>query len=246
MITRVAGVLERVEEHRAVVRGGDGPTGGVVEFAFEVLVPGFVARQLESKLGARVTLHTLAYLESQNQGASFTPRLVGFLSEQDRAFFELFTTVKGIGNRRALRALAEPVGDVASAIERGDAKALTKLPEIGARMAETVIAELKGKAGKYVGIGALEGSGRGAGGGAGVGAAGAGPFASSIAAAGAGMGRSGVSSRLSVGEAEAVEALVRLGEVRSEAERKVVAASGVVGAGAGADALLGAALLGQR
>jgi Holliday junction DNA helicase RuvA len=242
MITRVAGVLERVEEHRAVVRGGDGPTGGGIEFAFEVLVPGFVARQLESKLGARVTLHTLAYLESQNQGASFTPRLVGFLSEQDRAFFELFTTVKGIGNRRALRALAEPVGEVASAIERGDAKALTKLPEIGARMAETVIAELKGKAGKYVGIGALEGSGRGAG----VGAAGAGPFASSIGAAGAGIGRSGVSSRLSVGEAEAVEALVRLGEVRSEAERKVVAASGVVGAGAGADALLGAALLGQR
>jgi Holliday junction DNA helicase RuvA len=87
----------------------------------------------------------LHYLEGQSQGSSFLPRLIGFSSEQDRSFFELFTTVKGIGNRKALRALIRPFMETAAAIANRDATSLTSMPEIGKRSAETIIAELHGK-----------------------------------------------------------------------------------------------------
>jgi Holliday junction DNA helicase RuvA len=70
---------------------------------------------------------------------------VGFLRAEDRAFFTKFTTVKGMGVKKAIRALALPTGQVAAAIESGDARTLASLPGIGKRVAETIIAELKGK-----------------------------------------------------------------------------------------------------
>ena len=69
----------------------------------------------------------------------------GFGSLRERDFFVLFTTVKGIGNRKALRALASSPGEIARFIAARDLKSLTQLPEIGKRMAETVVAELHGK-----------------------------------------------------------------------------------------------------
>jgi Holliday junction DNA helicase RuvA len=77
--------------------------------------------------------------------------LIGFSSERDRAFFELFTTVKGIGNRKALRALVRPFAETATAIANRDAKTLTDMPEIGKRSAETIIAELHGKVDVFIG-----------------------------------------------------------------------------------------------
>jgi len=77
--------------------------------------------------------------------AAFLPRLIGFSTPEQRRFFELFTTVKGLGPRRALRALRAPFEHVAGAIAARDAKFLQSLPEIGKRLAETIIAELHGK-----------------------------------------------------------------------------------------------------
>jgi Holliday junction DNA helicase RuvA len=71
--------------------------------------------------------------------------LIGFRSREQRAFFELLTTVKGIGNRKALRAMQVPHTRMAEAIASGDAKFLSTLPEIGKRTAESTIVELKGK-----------------------------------------------------------------------------------------------------
>jgi Holliday junction DNA helicase RuvA len=192
--------------------GGEG-----IDLSLEVLLPGFVARELAGRVGQRVALYTLMYLESQNQGASFTPRLIGFTSPSQREFFELFTTVKGIGNRRALRSLAEPVGVVAGAIESGDTKVLTGLPEIGKRMAETVIAELKGKAAPF----ALE-------------------LKDPDRAPGPmkGRGTVGTGSTLTSGGQEAVEVLVRLGEARPEAERQVERATAELGRDADSGTLL--------
>ena len=78
-----------------------------------------------------------------------TPRLIGFGCEADRDFFRLFTTVKGIGVRKALRAMVRPVAEVAAAIQAKDAKMLVALPEIGKRTAQQIIAELKGKMTDY-------------------------------------------------------------------------------------------------
>jgi Holliday junction DNA helicase RuvA len=139
MITRIRGHLESVLGTRAIVV----PAGEA--FAYEVLVPAFVGLALATKANQTVTLHTLQYFEGQNQGSSFIPRLIGFENESQRDFFELFTTVNGIGNRKALRALVHKPGVIARAIAEKDAKLLSTLPEIGKRMAERVIAELDGK-----------------------------------------------------------------------------------------------------
>ena len=108
MISHLSGTLVAIEDGAAHVRTGD--------LTYEVLVPAADSMALATRLGQPVSFHTLHYLEGQGQGASFWPRLIGFQAPADRAFFELFTTVKGIGNRKALRALQLPFGQVAEAI----------------------------------------------------------------------------------------------------------------------------------
>jgi len=138
MISRIEGVLEDVVDGVAEVRVGDG-------LIYELLVPACDAGELLMQKGTRVSFFTLHYLESQGQGSHFVPRLIGFSSREQRAFFELLTTVKGIGNRKALRAMQVSHARMAEAIASGDAKFLSTLPEIGKRTAESTIVELKGK-----------------------------------------------------------------------------------------------------
>ncbi len=203
MIARVRGILDEVQGQVALVKA-EGVVVGGLEVTLEVMIPAYLAVELAGSVGKPVTFWTLAYMDSPNQGASFVPRLIGFSSQRERAFFELFTTVKGIGNRRALRALAEKPGRIASAVMRGDAKALTNLPEVGKRLAETIIAELKGKVDAYA---EMEGAivngavGRGVNGAAGFG----------------GLG----GDQVGEAEREAIDALVNLGQGRAEAERNV-------------------------
>src|SRR5207302_2413101 len=75
------------------------------------------------------------------------PRMIGFLRVEQRKFFELFTTVSGIGTRKALRALTVPTGQIAHAIETGNTRFLIALPQIGKRLAEQIVATLAGKVG---------------------------------------------------------------------------------------------------
>ncbi len=143
MICRVTGTLERVEGLAATVT----PSGGL---AYEVLLPAYLAETLVDKVGSPVTLVTFHYLESEGQGSAYLPRLIGFLSRRELEFFELFTTVKGIGYRRALRALAAQPASLARAIAAKDPRPLTEMPEIGKRLAETIIVELYGKVHGYL------------------------------------------------------------------------------------------------
>lgn len=134
MITRLSGVLESVADGVAVVACGD--------LSYEVMVPAAEVPKLEGSLGERVTLHTIHTLEGVSQGASYRPRLFGFASVADRSFFELFTTVRGFGPRKALRALAIPFPRIAEAIATSDVGLLSSLPEIGRKTAQTIVAEL--------------------------------------------------------------------------------------------------------
>ena len=85
---------------------------------------------------------------------------IGFVVEEDREFFQLFTTVKGIGMRKALRAMAKPAAEVAAAIQAKDAKILSTLPEIGKRTAERIIAELHDKVDRFAGQAAAVAAGQ--------------------------------------------------------------------------------------
>lgn len=137
MIVRMTGMLAEVGETSAIVdRDGIG---------YEMMVPGYALPELASRKGESVTFYTLEYYEGSAAGGNLTPRLIGFLHPADRAFFSKFVKVKGIGMRKALKALAEPMARTASAIEGGDAAMLGRLPGIGKRAAEQIIAELRGK-----------------------------------------------------------------------------------------------------
>ena len=148
MIASITGKLALTTNESVLIDTGNGLT-------YEVHVPAFVITRLIQRVGGDITLQTLHYMESQNQGASFMPRLAGFLTTEDRAFFQLFTTVKGVGNRKALRALAMDMGQIAMAIADRDAAMLQSLPEIGKRTAETIIATLNGKVDHFATAGAF-------------------------------------------------------------------------------------------
>lgn len=137
MIVRLTGTLIEVTEE-SVVLDRDG-------VAREVLVPQFAVSELAAYRGQVVTLHTMEFYEGNHASGSLVPRMLGFLHPEDRDFFRRFVAVKGIGPRKALKALGQPVRRIATWIESGDAKALAHLPGIGSRAAELIVASLKGK-----------------------------------------------------------------------------------------------------
>lgn len=141
MIARISGIIDAVYDESVLVTVG--------EISYELHVPAVDIPHLRSHIGQRMTLFTLEYIEGNASFGQLAPRLIGFLRDDDKAFFQKFITVKGIGPRRALRVLTAPVGQIAAAIGRKDAKFLTNLPEIGKRTAEQIIAELSGKVDQF-------------------------------------------------------------------------------------------------
>ena len=137
MIVRLTGTLIEVTEESVVIdREGE---------AREVLVPQFAISELAAYRGQVVTLHTMEFYEGNPASGHLVPRMLGFLHTEDRVFFTRFVNVKGIGPRRALKILCEPVRRIASWIESADVKAIARLPGIGTRGAQLVVASLKGK-----------------------------------------------------------------------------------------------------
>ena len=141
MITKISGRLAALKDDELTLQVG----------AFEdpVLIPEFARRQLQNELGQDISLHTIEYLEGNPMQGRMAPRLIGFLTEAEREFFELFCSVDGVGVRKALRAMVRPVREVATAIEEQDTKGLSALPGIGPAMAERIVAKLRRKVPKF-------------------------------------------------------------------------------------------------
>jgi Holliday junction DNA helicase RuvA len=141
MITKITGTLRRVLNEELRLEAG--------VFEYQVLVPDFVRRQVQTRLGQDLTLYTYDYLEGNPMQGRVIPRLIGFLNEAELEFFELFCTVDKVGVRKALKALARPIKEIADAIQRQDAKWLTSLPGVGTAIAEQTIATLRRKVTKF-------------------------------------------------------------------------------------------------
>jgi len=141
MITKIAGVLNRVLDEGVRLQVG--------ALEYEVLTPEFVRRALQTRVGQEIALHTSHYLDGNPMQGRVVPRLIGFATEAELDFFDLFCTVDKVGTRKALKALGRPVKEIADAIQRQDAKWLTTLPGVGTATAEQIIATLRRKVTKY-------------------------------------------------------------------------------------------------
>src|SRR5712691_10620591 len=141
MITKMTGQLSRVLDEE--VRLQVGP------LEYQVLVPDFVRRQIQSHVSQNITLHTSQYMDGNPMQGRVVPRLIGFTSDAELEFFELFCTVDKVGVRKAIKALIRPIREIADAIQRQDSKWLTTLPGIGPATAEQVVATLRRKVTKF-------------------------------------------------------------------------------------------------
>ena len=141
MITQITGKLVKLSEERAILE--------ISPFQFEVWIPEYTRRQLQPEIGNEIRLHTIVYLDGNMTQGKVVPRLLGFLSEAEREFFDLFCIVDGVGAKKALRAMVRPVRDIAAAIEDQDVKFLSNLPGIGAATAERIVAKLRRKVPKF-------------------------------------------------------------------------------------------------
>jgi holliday junction DNA helicase RuvA len=141
MMTKLTGTLVRVLDDE--VRLAVGP------FEYAVMVSEATRRHLQLRTGQDVTLHLIEYFEGNQAGSRFTPKKLGFATETELDFFELFCTVEKIGVKKALKALSRGVRDIADAISRQDTKWLSTLPGIGATTAEQIVTTLKRKIGPF-------------------------------------------------------------------------------------------------
>ncbi len=140
MINKLTGTLVSLTNEVATV--------SAAMFEFSVQIPDFTRRQLQSQVGEVVTLYTIFSLDGTPQG-KMTPKLVGFQSQIEREFFELFCSVDGVGGKKALRAMVRPVSEIATIIEEQDVKSLSALPGIGPATAEKIVAKLRRKVPKF-------------------------------------------------------------------------------------------------
>lgn len=146
MISYLEGTLKKIYTDKVTL--------GVGGVGYEILIPGYVMSEIRRTVKVEDALKL--YISFNQTERQPKPVLVGFRTELDKEFFELFITVEDIGPSLAIRALTKPVREIARFIEDKSVKDLKQLKGIGERKAEKIVAALKGKAAKYALIPELE------------------------------------------------------------------------------------------
>ncbi len=127
--------LTRDPARAVIVAGGVG---------YEVSLPAYVYQSLANdgiREGSEIELEIYYHVTERQP----KPMLVGFRHPSEKDFFEQLIQVEGIGPARAAAALVFPVSTIASAIETEDLGSLQRLPGIGSRVAQKIVATLRGK-----------------------------------------------------------------------------------------------------
>lgn len=95
-------------------------------------------------LGKELQLFTSFVVREDSQ------KLFGFLTEEERDFFDLLHSISGIGPKTALGILGHiEIVDLQLAVATNNVKLLCKLPGIGKKTAERLILDLKDKVASY-------------------------------------------------------------------------------------------------
>ncbi|HUJ70395.1 MAG TPA: Holliday junction branch migration protein RuvA [Syntrophorhabdales bacterium] len=139
MISYLDGTLKKIYSDRVTI--------GVGGVGYEVLIPAYVMNEIRRTTKAEDPIKL--YISFNQTERQPKPVLVGFRAELDKEFFELFITVEDIGPSLAIRALTQPVREIARYIEEKSVRDLRRLKGIGERKAEKIVAALKGKAAKF-------------------------------------------------------------------------------------------------
>ena len=130
MIASLDGVVTQVSGTDAVIE-----VGGVGYRVY--LGPSTLAG---TSTGQRIKLHTHHLVREDVQA------LYGFKSTEELAFFELITTVSGVGPKVGLAIVSSrPVADLQLAILQGDDAVLTAVSGVGKKLAGRIVLELREK-----------------------------------------------------------------------------------------------------
>jgi Holliday junction DNA helicase RuvA len=125
---------------RLVERGPEAVVLDVGGVGYQLLVSGQTLGRLPAPPREGVTLFVHDTTRDER------PVLFGFVSREERALFLKLLTVSRVGPGTALTLLSalEPAA-LASAVESGDHKSLARVKGVGARLAERLVVELKGR-----------------------------------------------------------------------------------------------------
>ena len=130
MIEYISGTLQIKQPHRVIVECNN--------IGYEILVPFSTSKDLPEQ-GKQVRL--LTYL---NWRQDDSPQLIGFSSEDERQLFRILTSVNKVGPKMALNIMSATTPELfATMILSEDAKRLTSLKGVGAKLASRLIVELK-------------------------------------------------------------------------------------------------------
>ncbi len=210
MIGKLKGVVDGVGAEEALL-----DVGGVV---YLVLCGARTLARLPAP-GQAAVLHVETHVRED------AIRLYGFQTEAERAWFARLQAVQGVGAKVALAILdVLSPAELMAAAEREDKAAVARAKGVGPRVAQRVVAELKGKPAPQTRLGAAASTG--------VEPGAARPAAAEASAAG--------DDAYAIRE-DAVSALANLGIPEADARAAVTAAQGA-DPDAGLDALVRAAL----
>lgn len=141
MIARISGKLTEKRKQSVILENGG--------ISYEVFLPVITLSRIDEHLSPDSHLKLITYHYQQIEPSRSIPILIGFLSEIEKDFFEVFITVSGIGPKAALRALNAPISAIVRAIDESDIDFLRSLQGIGPQRAKEIVAKLQGKIGRF-------------------------------------------------------------------------------------------------
>jgi holliday junction DNA helicase RuvA len=118
--------------------------GGI---GYEVLVPPIVDQELSASYPIESEL--LLYVSAQSGRDQPWPVLFGFVTPEQKAFWQLLISVPRVGGRVAARAMVAPIESIAEAIQESNRAFLDGLPGITLEGADRMIASLRKKVGPF-------------------------------------------------------------------------------------------------
>ncbi|MBS0629600.1 MAG: Holliday junction branch migration protein RuvA [Verrucomicrobia bacterium] len=96
------------------------------------------------QLGSKVKIYTSVVYREDSQ------KIYGFLSVEERNFFEKLNEISGIGPKLSTAILGHmSIGDLHMAVDHGNTKAICNIPGIGKKMADRLVLELRDKFPKF-------------------------------------------------------------------------------------------------